>query len=713
MTSQPISLIRGQSHTATIRIELGGASLDLATASAATFTARPSEYSPVAKITKALGAGVTAGVAGLATVALTTGDTAELDISNSYSWMLTATVSDVEHIVARGVLTAIGAPQQFPDEGGTSGPVAAADITDAGTAGIAVLQAETQEQARAAIGATAVMNSQPPALRYAMNEGSGRALENSAAAGYGNNGNLLSDPYGLAVSWLKTGTVTITANYTLDPFGGDLAARVEMPAGAANSSYLRQVIAGLANVSHTLSVYVMSNTGVAQTVAMYNGTTFTDFTIPASGWVRIKMAFTPGAAISASPVGVGSAGGAVDVSIYGPKFESGAIAKPTEPTTAVVSGALVRTTAGIDFAGNKYAIATIPAIKVTTFSMYAAFKWPTANAPQNASYCGIIVSQSGYVKLMANSAGFGPTCCMGNGNNGAADPIRHPLLLRDGDWHVLAGTYDGVAFRLYLDGDLIQYTVSAIAPATMRDILIADAQAGAFSFPAEVAHAEFNCAYHSPASVAAITDSIAARLKVAGVTIQQRSAYLAFEGDSITSAHGATAKKDGFNGVAYRALTAISPIAACGGYSVEGSTIAGTNALTGRAAVLDAQISRRSKNILHVLIGTNDLNSGTVATTFANLKNYCLARRAAGWTVVVGTLLSRNNLDAKVQELNALIRADSTFYSALADFAAEPLLGATGAYANTTYFADGIHPTTAGYALMAPIAQAAITSVLA
>ena len=151
MTSQPISLIRGQSHTATIRIELGGASLDLATASAATFTARPSEYSPVAKITKALGAGVTAGVAGLATVALTTGDTSELDISNSYSWMLTATVSDVEHIVARGVLTAIGAPQQFPDEGGTSGPVTASSITDAGTAGKAVLTAETAAQGRTAL----------------------------------------------------------------------------------------------------------------------------------------------------------------------------------------------------------------------------------------------------------------------------------------------------------------------------------------------------------------------------------------------------------------------------------------------------------------------------------------------------------------------------------------------------------------------------------
>ena len=36
--------------------------------------------------------------------------------------------------------------------GGTSGPVAAADITDAGTAGIAVLQAETTAQGRTALG---------------------------------------------------------------------------------------------------------------------------------------------------------------------------------------------------------------------------------------------------------------------------------------------------------------------------------------------------------------------------------------------------------------------------------------------------------------------------------------------------------------------------------------------------------------------------------
>ena len=35
--------------------------------------------------------------------------------------------------------------------GGTSGPVAAADITDAGTAGIAVLQAETTAQGREAL----------------------------------------------------------------------------------------------------------------------------------------------------------------------------------------------------------------------------------------------------------------------------------------------------------------------------------------------------------------------------------------------------------------------------------------------------------------------------------------------------------------------------------------------------------------------------------
>lgn len=117
MTSQPISLLRGQNHVATIRVELGGAPLDLSTASAATFIAKPSEYSPAVKITKTLGSGVAAGATGSALITITTSDAAALDISESYSWTLTATIDGTAAVVARGVLTAIGTPQQFVDEG--------------------------------------------------------------------------------------------------------------------------------------------------------------------------------------------------------------------------------------------------------------------------------------------------------------------------------------------------------------------------------------------------------------------------------------------------------------------------------------------------------------------------------------------------------------------------------------------------------------------
>jgi hypothetical protein len=151
MNSQPISLIRGHDSVVPVRIELGYAPLDLSTATAATFTAKPGEFSTVVKITKTLGSGVTAGSLGLANISFSVADMAELDVSNSYTWSLTATVGGVASIVARGVLTAIGAPQQFPDNGSTAASIAAADITDASASGITVLTG-TPAEARAAIG---------------------------------------------------------------------------------------------------------------------------------------------------------------------------------------------------------------------------------------------------------------------------------------------------------------------------------------------------------------------------------------------------------------------------------------------------------------------------------------------------------------------------------------------------------------------------------
>ena len=153
MNSQSISLIRGHDSVAPVRIELGYAPLDLSTATAATFTAKPGEFSTVVKITKTLGSGVTAGLLGLANISFSVADMAELDVSNSYTWSLTATVGGVASIVARGVLTAIGAPQQFPDNGGTAAAIAASDITDLASGRGPLLTGTAPEGATIRIGA--------------------------------------------------------------------------------------------------------------------------------------------------------------------------------------------------------------------------------------------------------------------------------------------------------------------------------------------------------------------------------------------------------------------------------------------------------------------------------------------------------------------------------------------------------------------------------
>jgi hypothetical protein len=78
---------------------------------------------------------------------------------------------------------------------------------------------------------------------------------------------------------------------------------------------------------------------------------------------------------------------------------------------------------------------------------------------------------------------------------------------------------------------------------------------------------------------------------------------------------------------------------------------------------------------------------------------------AQGWKTVVSTMVSRTGTgpnqsqtnDVLAQQFNALLLANGDQFDWVANEAAYPYLGATGAYANTTYFnADGVHPNNAG-----------------
>jgi len=124
-----------------------------------------------------------------------------------------------------------------------------------------------------------------------------------------------------------------------------------------------------------------------------------------------------------------------------------------------------------------------------------------------------------------------------------------------------------------------------------------------------------------------------------------------------------------------------------------------------------------AQNVIIFLGGAND--TGGAVYTDAQLASrvcvYAQQRRARGYRgkLLVGTNLSKTGAESHREALNTYIRRQwqGCGWDGVADFAEDPNLGADGAYANTTYFnVDGLHPKTAGYALMGAIAARSVNA---
>jgi hypothetical protein len=144
-----------------------------------------------------------------------------------------------------------------------------------------------------------------------------------------------------------------------------------------------------------------------------------------------------------------------------------------------------------------------------------------------------------------------------------------------------------------------------------------------------------------------------------------------------------------------------------------------------RAASVDSLYIPGAQNILSVLIGANDLGGETTSFFLTNLASYLDARRTAGWYVILCTITSHSGGDP-FNSNRAIVNPELRLWTVsgsivsgqhcdrICDFAADPIMGPDGASANTTYFADGIHPTGAGQArlrdIMWPVLDAALSS---
>jgi lysophospholipase L1-like esterase len=185
-----------------------------------------------------------------------------------------------------------------------------------------------------------------------------------------------------------------------------------------------------------------------------------------------------------------------------------------------------------------------------------------------------------------------------------------------------------------------------------------------------------------------------------------------FLGDSIASG------SNGNPGYAYRVPANASPPIHGANYGVGGAGVTTlATQLSTLLPIIAQGIAGGRKVVCDINYGANDLSGAVSATTFlSNLAAAADNLRSYGAKVVLHTVLPRSQapaIDDTVRgTANTAIRAMVGVHcDAVADIASDATMGANGAATNTTYYADGVHPTDAGHILLEPYVTAAINSV--
>jgi lysophospholipase L1-like esterase len=517
-----------------------------------------------------------------------------------------------------------------------------------------------------------------------------------------------------------TVSLVLTDNYAANPNGDFVASRLQ---ATATGGYLAATngVTYLSGQQYTLSIFAASNTGAAQTVRMTdNNVNYTaNMTVPATGWTRLSYTWTAsGTGVSVIPIAQDSNNDHLDLLVWGVQLEIGA-----HPTTYIpqayqmVNGGGPQTAAhqcawiaaGVDCTANSGSSYMTAAgwqpIDLTKATVYAAVKW--SGTPVLAGYAPILSDNYNSARLYLTGADSG--ALFPRLRFGSLLAYAYAANLNDGNWHILAGQFDGANINLFLDGaEVATYNVGSSPPIQIYQLFLGNFANAAF-WPGQIGFAALYSVAHSSAQVTSDTAAVRAIMASRGVTIPAMPQFLAFEGDSITDPTTGVAAASKYY---YLAQSAISPFPQGGNDAVSGSGIA---AVTSRSATIDSWFAPiAGPKVLFLFLGANDQGDGA-ATFVANVKTYCLARKAAspGLKIVLATLLPQttSGFNTFRDTVNASIYADNSYYDALADFAADPTMGCDSCAASTTYFSDAEHPTAAGHAILGPIAKAAIQSV--
>lgn len=275
-------------------------------------------------------------------------------------------------------------------------------------------------------------------------------------------------------------------------------------------------------------------------------------------------------------------------------------------------------------------------------------------------------------------------------------------------FHVIVwvlGTGSGNTDHIYVDGAEVAYSLQgANFGAASGNLWLGSSTAGPWSQSSPQAifyRVRIHSTQYTAADAAAITQVFRADVANRGVAVSPFSPLLGAPqlhciGDSITAGLGLTTASPFCTMI----VLTNQPTYTVSNWGVSGAKLQQFSASEPNRAGQLCQTTTGAAGVAHILAGVNDLTSGLpVADLYTFMQGEVQTMKRGGCKVFVSTLLDFGGGDAQKNAYNDLIRAGIVASGAdgIDDMAADPVLGADGAAANTTYFQSGaLHPNDTG-----------------
>jgi len=281
-------------------------------------------------------------------------------------------------------------------------------------------------------------------------------------------------------------------------------------------------------------------------------------------------------------------------------------------------------------------------------------------------------------------------------NNGFA------IDLRDSQFYILGVRVKADEFSAFCDD--IEYHREVLANPGLKTNLFQLGSGGQGSWPidGDIDSVEIFDSWLNDNQASAVVAAMKQRLALRGGAINQFNNLLIAEGDSLTV-------QMGVSNLAIQLPFQFSPFLKTKTIAVSGSRLSDISLRQSETiSLIKSVVASGRRPILNLLVGANDsprwgsTTPATVQQYKDDLVAYWQAVKSAGATLVASTITPINDplLFTARDSFNIWLRAQSASYDALADYAANAIIGHNAAAADVLYYVDGTHLTNLGYQIM-------------